>query len=183
VVRRDLGFRAVSGEQRFGAAPVRRRGARYGLALGTITLLVTVPACSSPTSTSRVTATSTSTSTSTSPPSSVTFAQGSGAEVADCESDAKTLETALDAYMAEKGAYPSPPAAWSAATYATNFTPLTAGGGGGPFLPGPPSTNFYVIEYDASGHVWIAPPGAYGATYNPAQSFDANEDVCLAAVG
>ena len=37
------------------------------------------------------------------------FRQGSAAELAACQSDAKTLETALEAYMAENGAYPSPP--------------------------------------------------------------------------
>ena len=36
-----------------------------------------------------------------------------------------------------EGAYPSPPAAWSAATYAANYEPLTAASGGGPFLPEP----------------------------------------------
>ena len=76
----------------------------------------------------------------------------------------------------------SPPAPWSAATYATNFQPLTtAAGGEGPYLPTPPATKFYVIEYDSSGHLWIAPPGAYSPTYNPGQSFT-NPNVCLAAV-
>ena len=107
--------------------------------------------------------------------------EGSAAEVAACQADAQTLEAALEAYMVEKGSFPSP-APWSAATYAANFEPLTAAGGGGPYLPRPPDTRFYVIEYDSSGHVWIAPPGSYGATYNPGQSFDANIDVCLAAV-
>ncbi len=107
--------------------------------------------------------------------------EGSAAEVAACQADAQALETALQAYMAEKGSFPSP-APWSAATYGANFGALTAAGGGGPYLPRPPATKFYVIEYDSAGHVWIAPPGSYGATYNPGQSFDANPDVCLAAV-
>jgi hypothetical protein len=126
--------------------------------------------------------TSTTSTTSTTAQSPVTFQEGSAAEVANCESDAKVVEVALDAYMAEKGAYPSPPSAWSAATYAANFAPLTAAGGGGPFLPSVPATTYYVIEYDSAGHVWIAPPGSYGVSYNPGQSFDANENVCLAAV-
>ena len=83
--------------------------------------------------------------------------------------------------MVQKGSFPSP-APWSAATYAANFEALTAAGGGGPYLPRPPDTKFYVIEYDSSGHVWVAPPGSYGATFNPGQSFDASTDVCLAAV-
>ena len=44
------------------------------------------------------------------------------------------------------------------------------------------STAHFVVEYDSSGHVWVAPPGAYD-TYNRGQDFDANPDVCLAAVG
>ena len=47
----------------------------------------------------------------------------------------------------------------------------------------PPATTQYVIEYDAAGHVWVAPPGAYEAGYNPGQSFDADPNICLAAVG
>jgi hypothetical protein len=43
------------------------------------------------------------------------------------------------------------------------------------------STNNYVIEYDYSGHVWIAPAGSYQATFNPAQGFDQSPNVCLAA--
>ena len=85
--------------------------------------------------------------------------------------------------MAQKGAFPTPPSPWSAATYATNFGPLLSASGGGPYIPNPPGNRFYVIEYDSSGHVWVAPPGSYGATYNPGQSFDADPNICLAAVG
>jgi len=103
--------------------------------------------------------------------------------VANCEADAKVLEVALQAYMAQKGAFPSPPSPWSAATYSANFQPLTsAAGGDGPYMAKPPSTASYVIEYDSSGHVWVAPPGSYGATYNAGQSFDGNPNICLAAV-
>ena len=109
--------------------------------------------------------------------SSVVFPERSAAEVAACQADAKTLEVALEAYMAERGSLPSP-APWSAATYAANFEALTAAG-----LPAePPDTKSYVIEFDSSGHVWVAPPGSYGATFNPAQSIDTSTDVCLAAV-
>ncbi len=156
--------------------------ATAALVMGTVVLLAVVPACSSsttptsaPTSTTRPAATSTSTT------SSVVFPEGSAAEVAACQADAKTLEVALEAYMAEKGSFPSP-APWSAASYAANFEPLTAAGGGGPYQPRPPDTKSYVIEFDSSGHVWVAPPGSYGATFNPAQSIDASTDVCLAAV-
>jgi hypothetical protein len=143
-----------------------------------VALLAVVPACSS-SSTPTTESTSSTTSTST----DVTPAQGSSAEVASCEADAKSLEVALEADAAQNGGtFPSPPSPWSASTYAGNFAPLLSATGGGPYLHNPPSTKFYVIEYDSSGHVWVAPPEAYGATYNPAQSFDANPDVCLAAV-
>ena len=144
-----------SGEQ-------RTRGA---LGAGVVAaLLIVVPACStSSPSTSTSTSASPSTSTSTSmasPPTStpVTFQQGSAAEVADCGADAKSLEVALQTYMATQGAYPSPPSAWSAATYVANFGPLTSPQGSiGPSLQHAPATTFYVIEYDSSGHVWVAP--------------------------
>jgi hypothetical protein len=54
--------------------------------------------------------------------------------------------------------------------------------GGGPFLKGPPGTKYYVIEYDSAGHIWIAPPEAYGP-YNKGQDFVADPDICDAAVG
>lgn len=157
-----------------------QRLATGGLVAGALTLLVAVPACSSP---STPTAASTSTTTSTTTASPVTTQQGSAAKVAACQADAKSLILAITAYMAQKGSFPSPPAPWSAATYAANFAPLLSANGGGPYLATPPADKFYVIEYDAAGHVWVAPPGSYGAAYNPGQSFDANPNICLAAVG
>ena len=151
-----------------------------GLLIGAIALLAFVPACSS-SSTTATGATSTSSSSTTSTTSSVTLPQQDPAELATCVADATSLDTALTAYMAEKGTYPSPPAAWSAATYAANYQPLTAASGGGPFLKSPPGTRFYVIEYDSAGHVWIAPPGGYGP-YNASQDFAVDPNVCLAAV-
>lgn len=150
--------------------------ARAALLIGAVALLAFVPACSS-SSTPATSATATSTSTT----SSVTLPVQDPAELATCVADAQTLSEALDAYMAGHGAYPSPPAAWSAATYAANYQPLTAASGGGPFLPSPPGTRFYVIEYDSAGHVWIAPPGAYGP-YNKGQDFALDPNVCDAAV-
>ena len=102
--------------------------------------------------------------------------------VASCEADAKSLEVAVETYMAQNGSFPSPPSPWSAATYSGNFAPLTGSAHGGPYLHSPPATTNYVIEYDASGHVWIAPPGSYGA-YNPGQDFDKQPNICLAAAG
>lgn len=158
----------------------RRPPTAAGLIIGVVAILATIPACSS---SSTPTATSHPASTSTPTSSSVTLQQASGAEVAACESDAKVLETALVAYMAEMGTFPTPPSPWSAATYAANFAPLTSDADGGPYMHTPPSSKDYVIEYDSSGHVWIAPPGTYSATYIEGQDFDANPNICLAAVG
>ena len=152
-----------------------------GLLIGAVALLAFVPACGS-SSTPAAVSTSSSSSSTTSTTSSVTLPEQNPAEIAACVADAKTLEVALDAYMAEKGTYPSPPAPWSAATYAGNYQPLTAASGGGPFLPGPPGTKYYVIEYDSAGHIWIEPPGAYGS-YDKGQDFDADPNICDAAVG
>jgi hypothetical protein len=150
-----------------------------GLVIVAVALLAFIPACSS----SSTTSSSSSTSTSTTPTTtSVTLPEQNPAELATCVSDAQTLTEALDTYMAEKGAFPSPPAAWSAATYAGNFQPLTAASAGGPFLPSPPGTRYYVIEYDSAGHVWVAPPGVYGP-YDKGQDFAADPNICEPAVG
>ena len=66
--------------------------------------------------------------------SGATFGQGEAAVIAACQSDWDTVETALQAFDAETGGYPTPPSPWSAATYATNYQPLTASSHGGPFL-------------------------------------------------
>jgi hypothetical protein len=61
--------------------------------------------------------------------------------------------------------------------------PAAYGGlGRWPLPAGPPGTKYYVIEYDSAGHVWIAPPGAYGA-YDKGQDFAVDPDICDAAVG
>lgn len=106
----------------------------------------------------------------------------SPAQIAACTANAKVVEVGLQAYMAIKGAYPSPPSPWSAATYAANYEPLTAASEGGPFIPKAPPTTSYVIEYDSAGHVWVAPPGAYGP-YDRGQDIDAVPAICDAAVG
>ena len=83
----------------------------------------------------------------------------------------------LHEFKLEKGAYPSP-APWSAATYAANYAPLTPAYLNAQTL----SPAHFVVEYDATGHVWVAPPGGYDA-YNRGQDFGANTDVCQAAIG
>jgi hypothetical protein len=157
-------------------ARLPQRGTPLSFAAAGILLVLVagVPACSA---SSAPTAVSTSTTS-----AAATLPQEGSAEIAACVADAKTLETALNAYMAEKGAYPSPPAPWSAATYAGNYQPLTAVSDGGPILPSVPGTAFYVIEYDSAGHIWISPPGAYGP-YDKGQDFNADPNICDAAVG
>jgi hypothetical protein len=184
-VREDVELLTAEGT---GAPAMWNRRACRGKCLATSGLLIcgtvllsTLPACSSPSASTS--GSTTSTSTSTSMPSSVSLPQVSAAEIAACQADARTLETALGAYDARNGAYPSPASAWSAADYAANFEQLTSAANGGPYLPNPPATKFYVIEYDSAGHVWIAPPGSYSTSYNPGQSFDANPNICIAAVG
>jgi hypothetical protein len=149
--------------------------ATAALLIGAIALLAFVPACSS----SSMPATSAS-STSTSSP--VTVPEQNPAELAACAADSQSVETALAAYMAEHGTYPTPPAPWSAATYASNFAPLTAASDGGPFLKSAPDAKFYVVAYDDAGHVWVAPPGSFGP-YNKGQDFALQPNICEAAVG
>lgn len=99
--------------------------------------------------------------------------------VPQCQSDFKVLEVAVSAYDAENNANPVPPAPWSASTYIHNFTPLLTSKNGGPFMDQPFETTYYVLEYDASGNVWVEPPGQYDTSYNPAHgSFNA----CAAVV-
>jgi hypothetical protein len=161
------------------AGPEHRRRDRVRSYLGAgcvLAVVAVVPACSAST-TPAAAPTSSTTSTTT----SVTLPDQNPAELAACVADARSLQTALTAYMAEKGAYPAPPAPWSAAAYAANFQPLTATGGGGPFLAAAPGTKFYVIEYDSAGQVWIAPPGSYGP-YDKGQDIALSPNACDAAV-
>ena len=154
-----------------------------GLLIGAVALLAFIPACGSSSTPAAVsTSTPRPSPSTTSTTSSVILPEQDPAELATCVADAQTLAEALAAYMAEKGAYPSPPAPWSAATYVENYQPLTAASGGAAFLKRAPGTKYYVIEYDSVGHVWIAPPGSYGP-YNKGQDFAADPDICDAAVG
>ena len=172
---------STQGHRRNTTAVVLLVVALAGLGAVIFAVVSGVNSAPTPKSTSAITVT-TSKPTPSSTPTSVAIQQASQAAVAACEADAKNVEIALAAIQAQKGAYPSPLAPWSAAAYSGNYLPLTSAGGGGPYLHNPPSTTRYIVEYDSSGHVWIAPPGAYDS-FNPGQDFDANPDVCLAAIG
>jgi hypothetical protein len=103
-------------------------------------------------------------------------------QVTSCNADAKSLETALQAYHARNGSYPSVPDPWSAANYESNFAPLeTAASAGGPLLERTPNSSHYIIEYDSSGHVWVEGPGTYDATYNATQDYGSNPNACSVA--
>jgi hypothetical protein len=105
----------------------------------------------------------------------------SAADVAACRSDVSDVQAALAAYQATNGSYPTPPAGWSAASYPTNFAPLTNAPPPGPFLKMPPGDNRYVILWDATGHIWVEPPGTFSPTYDAANDA-ANPSTCTRVV-
>jgi hypothetical protein len=167
-----------------GSAAGRRPPIPLLAPLGLLCTLGVLPACSAAPSTPAGVAASTTTTTTAPTPTTtrVTLPEQNPAEIAACTADVQSVRAALEAFMAERGAYPAPAAAWSAATYAANYAPLTSGSVGGPFLPSAPTTRSYVIEYDSAGHVWVAPPGSYGP-YDGGQDFALQPDICDAAVG
>jgi hypothetical protein len=103
-------------------------------------------------------------------------------QIDQCQADVKTVEIAVTAYQAQKGSFPDPTAPWRAETYASNYGPLTTGGGDGPYLNGAPSTAYYVVEYDSSGNVWVAPANTFEPSFVANQGFEAGLDACEAAV-
>lgn len=119
----------------------------------------------------------------------VVFAVGttsSNAKVAACDSDAKSVETAIEAYYAQGGTWPTPGAAANATYYAsltqqqTDFGPndTTAG----PWLRQAPSTADYWIEWNTSGSVFVTTAGG-GTADNTTNDFDATDDAaCVTAV-
>lgn len=154
--------------------------------LGACVMAVALSSCASTSPSSSGAPTSNGRTTTSSPIPSATAsgpaAQGSGlAGFAACQSDYKVVQIALDAYRAETGNYPEPPAPWSAGTYGQDYSPLTGASNGGPFLQAPPSTTHEVIEYDSSGHIWIEPPGRYTAAYDPPRA--ASDPVCALVGG
>lgn len=146
--------------------------------LGVIVFAVTISPASSNGNNGSSSALVPFTGSGTTPPGSSSEDSGLGgdpsaAEASGCEADAKSVEIAVLAYQAQNGAYPTPPSAWTAATYTANYSPLTTQTSkGGPYLHAAISTTHYVVEYDSIGHVWIEPPGQYDATYDPAHSLD-----------
>lgn len=139
-----------------------------------IVVSVTLPSNNTTANDNPTVSSSTSSTTSTTAGASGT---GAAAEVAACRSDVMDVQTALAAYQASNGSYPNPPAAWSAASYPTNFGPLTNAPAPGPFLKMPPGDNHYVILWDSAGHVWVEAPGTFSPTYDTANDA-ANTSTC-----
>jgi prepilin-type N-terminal cleavage/methylation domain-containing protein len=132
---------------------------------------------------------------------------GSNAVTSACNADAKTFETALEAYKAEVGAYPGSQTLGGAAggtinngqtwtgqgtngglqgavgAPGTNWTD-SAGVSVGPFLRELPSgagRQHYQIVTDGNGGVFAIPPstsGAMPATVTAAENYDLTPSVC-----
>jgi hypothetical protein len=143
-----------------------------------IVVSVTLPSNSTTTTTTTPTTVSggSAPSTTTTTAASVS-GTGGAAVVAACRSDVMDVQTALAAYQATNGRYPTPPADWTVASYATNFSPLTGAPPPGPFLKMPPGDTHYVILWDSSGRIWVEPPGSFFPTYD-ATNDGTNPSVC-----
>ena len=74
---------------------------------------------------------------------------GQNAATASCESDAKTVETALETYKAELNSYPTTADAWTALTGTTAVGTNVYG----PFMRSQPATTHYEINFDTLGRV------------------------------
>jgi hypothetical protein len=173
-------------ERRSDAAGISNLGMILSMAGFLVVLLivaiivsVTLPSNSTTTTTTTVAANGASTSSTSQPTPTTSSVAGTGgaAVVAACRSDVTDVQTALAAYQATNGSYPTPPADWTAGAYPTNFAPLTDAAPPGPFLKMPPGDNHYVIEWDRTGRIWVEPPGTVTPTYDPAND-GANPSAC-----
>ena len=97
----------------------------------------------------------------------VVFAVGStntNAIASSCNADAKSVETALEAYKAQIGSYPG------GLSVLTAPTPTTVNGVAetvGPWLKEVPSTNNYTITFDSTSGVVSVNGTAYGNSPDP----------------
>jgi prepilin-type N-terminal cleavage/methylation domain-containing protein len=92
---------------------------------------------------------------------------GKNASEAACQSDAKGVETALEAYKAQMGAYP-------AANTWDSLTQVQTGPNGsvGPWLKAEPSSTHYAINFNANGQVSADASGV--TTYTSGDDIDGN---------
>ena len=113
---------------------------------------------------------------------------------AACKADAKSVETALESYKSQNGAYPTPgtgdPSTVGGAI--TYYAPLTSTTAGGPWLRSAPNPQRYEIWYNVAGQVFVTAPGVSGSqtdNYNPlapnpgTNDFDfSNPNVCTTSI-
>ena len=71
-------------------------------------------------------------------------ATGTDSAIAACKADAKSVETAVEAYKAQMGVYPP------AITDLTSAATTPSGGTSGPWLKSVPDSTHYTISYDGS---------------------------------
>ena len=97
---------------------------------------------------------------------------GQNAKNAACGADAKTFESALEAYKAEVGVYPGQTGTTTGTpNLGSALTSTTTGSGGatvGPFMRALPSTAHYTIWTDGVGGVYVLPAWTSTTTGPPA---------------
>jgi prepilin-type N-terminal cleavage/methylation domain-containing protein len=112
---------------------------------------------------------------------------GKNAAVAACKADAKSVETALEAYKAQNGGtFPPSPAANNATDPGWAALVNPAGGSNTPYLRSVPSTAHYTLWWDGtSGAVFVLGANAADPGSDPASgNFDtttANGGACSVA--
>jgi len=84
---------------------------------------------------------------------------GKNASEAACQSDAKSVETALEAYKAQMGQYPAGDS-WTSLTQAQTGP----NGSVGPWLKAEPTSTHYSINFSATGQVSADAPNTAGYT-------------------
>jgi prepilin-type N-terminal cleavage/methylation domain-containing protein len=98
---------------------------------------------------------------------------GTSAAKSSCKADAKSVETAVEAYKAQHGG-----------TYPANYAALTGTDSiGGPWLKAVPGTTHYQVLFNG-GQVWVAAAAPAPTGYVSAQDIDLNPDTaCNVATG
>ena len=106
---------------------------------------------------------------------------GKNSAAAACNADAKSVETALEAYKAQNNSdYPATLTSQDA-TGSGSWAPLLDGSGadGAPYLRSVPGTDHYTIWFDSDGKVWIGAKGLSSPpSYSAATDFDKAPDAC-----
>jgi prepilin-type N-terminal cleavage/methylation domain-containing protein len=103
----------------------------------------------------------------------VVFAVGStntNAIASSCNADAKSVETAMEAYRAQVGSYPAPASASSVLLTSQNVSVNGVNETVGPWLKEWPSTNNYTISVDTAGNVLVNNNTFTGAQTDPCNS-------------